>query len=190
MRQQGADTGLVRNRQRTPDGILRQSDANAQPLVLNRYPESSQDHDRNRVLAHALAHAHALRRLQRVHLAYRQTEESGDTFNLGGHEGSGGPAGLGLPGVANQPVIERRFAANKIVQAMPGQQGLRRAQRHAASHRALRANRSRRPALYLGRLIQCIHQRAVLTAGHHEQPLIQQGLLGGMAGAVEDEIGQ
>jgi hypothetical protein len=38
--------------------------------------------------------------------------------------------------------------------------------------------------------IQQIHQRLVLAARDHEQALIQQGLLGGQAGAVEDEVGQ
>jgi hypothetical protein len=39
-------------------------------------------------------------------------------------------------------------------------------------------------------MIEQIHQSLGLTARHHKQALIQQGLLGGHAGAVEDEVGQ
>src|SRR6218665_1236046 len=42
----------------------------------------------------------------------------------------------------------------------------------------------------LFRAIQQIHQRLVRAARDHEQSLIEQGLLCGQAGAVEDEVGQ
>ena len=42
----------------------------------------------------------------------------------------------------------------------------------------------------LFRLFQHIHQGLVLAARDHEQALLQQGLLGGQTGALQNEFGQ
>jgi len=52
--QQGSYAGLFRNPQRTTNGILEESSSYAETLMADRHGKPGEDHDRNRVVSHAL----------------------------------------------------------------------------------------------------------------------------------------
>lgn len=110
--------------------------------------QPGKDHDGDRILPHALAIAlWRIERIERIDLADGQAEITGDVVVLADNRGFGRAAGLRLSGMAQQPVIERRFAAIEAFEPMLWPKGFRATQAHALSQGALREKRSRSPSL-------------------------------------------
>ena len=145
MGQHCPDTSLFGNQDRSANSILQKAKADALPLILFRDRESRQDHHRHRVLPHPLTDP--LRRFQRIDLANRQTKVASDAVLLRDDESLGRAAALCLPGMAQEPVVQRWPATVKTIQPVARGQRFRCAYGHFASQGALRANRSRIPSL-------------------------------------------
>src|SRR5262245_7836460 len=89
MGQQGANARLPGDEHGPADGVLEQTDADASALISAVHRQPGEDHNRDRILAHALAMA--LRRIERIDLAYGEAEIPRDAITVASHEGLGRP---------------------------------------------------------------------------------------------------
>ena len=85
-------------------------------MILRADRQPRQNDSRQGVLAHPFANA--FRRIQGIDLTDSQAEVASDSIIIGHNKGLGRPAGLCLTRVAQQPLVERRFAAIKVFKLM------------------------------------------------------------------------
>ena len=111
------------NQDRSANSILQKAKADALPLILYRDRESRQDHHRHWVLPHPLTDP--LRRFERIDLANRQTKITSYSVLLRNDESLGRAAALCLPGMAQEPVVQRWPATVKTIQPVTRGQRLR-----------------------------------------------------------------
>jgi len=106
--------GLLSDQQRPPDRVLQHADTDAKPLVIGGDGKPGQDDHRQREATHALTQA--LWCFRSVDLAHGEAEIAGDAIVLvGDDKRSGRVAGLGLPGMVYQSVVQGGLTAIKAL---------------------------------------------------------------------------
>ncbi len=123
MGQHSPDASLFGNQDCSANSILEEAISDALSLVFCRDRESRQDHHRHRVLPHPLTDP--LRRFERIDLANRQTKIISYSVLLRNDESLGRAAALCLPGMAQEPVVQRWPATVKTIQPVTRRQRLR-----------------------------------------------------------------
>jgi len=141
-----SNAGLFRDQQRAANRVLQHANSDAKPLVICGDGKPGQDDNMQRETPYALMQS--LWRFSCVDLAHCEAEVPGDAILVvGNNKRFGRAAGLSLPGMVHQPVVQDGLAAIKAIEPVLSGQRLRRPPGHGASQGARRAKRSCSPSL-------------------------------------------